>query len=90
MRRIWEAIIRLFLVIARSSVLSWIMLLLLVIGIGFDAFGLIFYKIICIILALEVVIINANTYDAEELMRIAWHNKRMEEESKEKENESSR
>lgn len=90
MKRIWEAIIRLFLVIARSSVLSWIMLLLLIIGIGFGFFSLIFYKIICIILALEVVVINANTYDAEELMRIAWHNKRMEEEAKEKANESSK
>lgn len=86
MKRVWEAIKRLFLVIARSSVLSWLMCLLLVIGIGFDLFGMTFYKIICVILSLEVLIINANTYDIGELMRILSHKKRMEE-SKEKEND---
>lgn len=62
MKKKIEMLKSLFLAISRSSVINWAILLVLIIGLIFDLFGLLFYKTIALFVCLEVMFLNANTY----------------------------
>ena len=68
MKRKIELFKRLFLTIARSSVINWIIALVLIVALVFNLFGLGFYKVLTVFLCLEVLFINANTYKLEDLI----------------------
>lgn len=71
MKRKIEKFKGLFLTIARSSVINWIIFLVLIVGLVFNLFGGGFYKTLSLFFALEVMFINANTYKLEDILKPA-------------------
>ena len=71
MKRKIEKFKELFLTIARSSVINWIIFLVLIIGLVFNLFGRGFYRMLSLFFALEVMFINANTYKLEDILQPA-------------------
>lgn len=71
MKRKIEKFKGLFLTIARSSVINWIIFLVLIIGLVFNLFGRGFYRMLSLFFALEVMFINANTYKLEDILQPA-------------------
>lgn len=68
MKRKIEAFKSLFLTYSRSSVLNWLMFLMLIIGIIFNLYSMTTYKILSVLFMLEILIINANTYKLEDII----------------------
>lgn len=60
MKRKLRAFKHLFLTIARSSAINWIIFLTMIAGVVFNLFGLTFYKFMVIFLCLEVLFVDAN------------------------------
>jgi hypothetical protein len=68
MKRAFESLKRLLFAVARSSALNWILFILILIGVTFNLYSTIVYKILVVLLSLEIVILNANTYKLEDLL----------------------
>lgn len=69
MKRKIEKFKELFLTIARSSVINWIIALVLTSNLIFGLFGLDFYRALSVFLCLEILFINANTYKLEDILQ---------------------